>query len=357
MSYDNWRKRLEIAKLPTVAQRRAALTQARLLNMEPTILDEGYYRKAISEKRDGKTVIIDYVPLAIFVDGSGLCGVLGNRDLSTAELADVWTWISPISYELYQAVAERGEKWPDLMTVGELYAEVSGHPQPPLDAIERIIGRDHNEPPEVLPEVAHAQAIDAAIGAAPTAVASEQGAALALGSKNRLAELRLAADKAGKALYQPPYAEYKRLHDLWTPMVKRAQNAEDKIVVEIRKFRESERRRIADEQAKAEQAQREIEEANARAADRAIAAGEPEAAPEVVEIEQPAPLAPVTPTYGTRKLREEVKWHLDEITDWDAVYQYFKGTEQVKQVLLTLATAGVRAGRTVPGTKTHEGLI
>lgn len=197
-----------------------------------------------------------------------------------------------------------------------------------------------------------------AIAAAPRTVSNETEAAQALGSKNCIAELRLVADKAGKAAYQPPYQEYKRLHGLWTPMVARAETAEKAINRTILTFREKERQRIAKEQADAAQRQQEIEEANERAAQLAIAAGRPEPAPVVVEpVAQPTASAPVVPTYGTRKLNETPKWHLDAITDQDAVYSYFKDAEPLKVVLKTLATAAVRAGRTVPGTKTHEGLV
>ena len=157
------------------------------------------------------------------------------------------------------------------------------------------------------------------MSAAIKAVTNETEAAQALGSKNRIAELRLAADKAGKAFYDPPYREYKRLHGLWSPMVARADAKEKELNRAILTFREFERQRIAKEQAEAIERQREIDEANERAAQRAIAAGEPEAAPKVVEVEMPSAPVPVLPTYGTRKLKEEVKTILDAITDYDIV--------------------------------------
>jgi hypothetical protein len=203
----------------------------------------------------------------------------------------------------------------------------------------------------------HAIGIDTAIGAALKKVTNETEAAQALGSKNRIAELRLAAEKAGKALYDPPFREYKRLHGLWSPMVARADTAEKALNKAILTFRETERIRIAKEQTQSDERQRLLDEANARAADRAIAAGEPELPPEIVEIERPIAPAPILPTYGTRKIKEEVKTFLDEVTDYDLIYQYFKESAEVKTFLTTLATAAIKAGRTVPGVKTREGLI
>jgi hypothetical protein len=39
------------------------------------------------------------------------------------------------------------------------------------------------------------------------------------------------------------------------------------------------------------------------------------------------------------------------------VYQYFKAERRVQELLLVLATNAVKAGRVVPGTKTHEGYL
>jgi len=105
--------------------------------------------------------------------------------------------------------------------------------------------------------------------------------------------------------------------------------------------------------------QRSIDESNERAAQRAIAAGEPEAAPETIEIEQPAAAVQILPTYGTRKLKEEMRTFLDEINDFDQVYGFFKvqSRQQVETFLKDLAERAIKAGFTVPGTTTRQGLI
>jgi len=310
--------------------------------------EPGFYRKVIKARDSkGNNKRIGWEPVAVFSssEDQNLIGRVGDKDLTGDALNELWSYIAgnPISEETYRAVAEHGEPWPD-----ELKA---------IPAVNREVSKDDNDPPEVLTDKDHATGIDAAIGAALKAVTNEEQASQALGSKNRIAELRLAADKAGKALYDPPYREYKRLHGLWAPMVAHADTAEKALNRVILTFRESERQRLAKEQAEAEERQRLLDEANARAADRAIASGEPEQPPEVEEVVAPVASTPLTPTYGTRKIKEEVHQILDAVTDYDAVYNFLKAEPKVKTLLLELATAKVKAGFMVPGTTTREGLI
>jgi hypothetical protein len=223
-----------------------------------------------------------------------------------------------------------------------------------LSALENSVNAQVEE---IAPDKAHAAAIDAAIGAALKTVTSAAEDAQASGSKNRIAELRLAADKAGKSLYEPIYRQYTAEQKKWSPIIARATAEEKRLNAAILTFRESERKRIAAEQAEADRKQHELDEANQRAADRAIARGEPEEPPEVVEAAPVAVAAPIVPTYGTRAIKEELKTILDAITDYDAVYQFLKGEPDVKALLLKLATAKVKAGFTVPGCTTRQGLI
>jgi hypothetical protein len=308
----------------------------------------GFYRRVLKVRdENGNNKRVGWSPVAVFMNGGTITGRIGNTDIIGDALNEAWSYIAgnPISEEWYRAVAERGEPWPD------------SAPPPEIPAANRQVDKGDNAAPEVMTDKDHAAGIDNAIGAAPKAIKSEDDAARALGSKNRIAELRLAADKAGKALYDPPYRKYKELHASWSPMVKKATDEEKRIERDILTYRESERQRIAREQEAAATKQREIDEANERAAQRAIAAGEPEAAPEVVEIEQPAAPAPIIATYGSRKLKEEVKTFLDTVNDFDQVYTYFKNAPEMKTFLTTLATAAVKAGHKLPGVTTREGLI
>lgn len=300
----------------------------------------GFWRKGIYERdAKGNNWRIDWLPVAIYMDGNVMTGRAGNEDLTGDNLVAIWSLCvkNPVLEAWWRAVAEEGKPWPD--------------------AKGNAVSKADNAPPELPPEKAHAEAIDAAIGAAIKTVTSEAEAAQALGSKNRIAELRLAADKHGKSIYEPLFREYQKVQKAWAPMIARATATEKEINTAILTFREKKRQRIAKEQAEAEQRQRELDEANARAADRAIARGEPEPMPVVEEVVIPAQMAKVEPTYGSRQLKEQFKLILDKVTSWDLLFTHYKNNSDVQALLTKLASADIKAGRTVPGTMTREGLI
>jgi len=369
MSYDKWRKRLEIAKLPTVAERRKAIELLKINHSMPDAEDEGYYRKPITKKKlgadgktNGQTEIIGWEPVAYFMHRGILCGVIGDRDMAINEVTDegLWSWVvsHPVELEVYRAV-ERGEPWPDLKLQQEVEELLA-----PIPAANREVSKSDNQPPaeEVPLHVQHATGIDNAIAAALTKVTSEAEAAQAAGSENRIAELRLKADKAGKAIYQPLYKAYKDTLDDWSPPIARASAKEKLLRTAVLTFREAERKRIAAEQLKVIEENERIAAINQRIADRAIADGATEQQPEFVEeAAVPQAQAPVQATYrapGQRSaVKEEEKWFLDEITSYDAVYTHFKNNPVLQQTLRTIATAAVKLGQIVPGTKTHKGLV
>ena len=331
-SYDFWKRSLAGEKPPMFVD-------------DPQL---GFYRKAIKARDDkGNSRRTGWFPIAIFMNGDIMTARYGVADIVGDALNELWSYIAgnPISEEWYRAVAERDEGWPDAAIPAE------------IPAANRDVAKSDNAPEEVAPDKAHAAAIDAAIGAAPVAVKSDAEAAVALGSKNRIAELRLAADKAGKATYEPMFRVYTAEQKKWSPIIARATAKEKELNTAILSFREAERQRIAKEQAEADRKQRKIDEANARAADRAIARGEPEPMPQVEEVAMPAPAVKIEPTYGTRGIREELKLILDKVTSWDLLFTHYKNNSDVQSLLTKLATADIKAGRTVPGTVTREGLI
>lgn len=339
--------------------------QAALAGEKPRAIVEqcelGFYRKGVYERdARGNNKRVGWQPVAVFMDGDVMTARIGNepdgRDITGDGLGELWSSIAgnAISEGNYREVAEHGKRWWDDPAPPNIPENI---PAVNIPAVNREVTRADNDPPAVLTDKDHGAAIDNAIAAAIKVVTNEAEAAQALGSKNRIAELRLAADKAGKALYEPPYRQYKALHGAWSPMVARATAAETTLNRSILTFREKERQRIAAEQAAADAKQREIDEANEAAAQRAIAAGVQEPEPEAIEVEQPAAPTPIQPTYGTRKIKEELHTILDAITDYDAVYGFLKAEPKVKELLTLLATAKVKAGFTVPGTTTRQGLI
>lgn len=355
MSYDKWRARLRKEKVVTY--------------LTPDADDEGYYRKPSTRRLpNGRNEILGWTPVAYFLDPfvpDVLRGVIGDRDMTEQEVAseELWSWVvaNPVEYETYKAVAEEGKPWPDSPEVQ--LAQLNGVESIP--AANREVSRNDNRPeePELAPELVAKQAIDNAIGLTKDLkVTNAEEASLAAGIMNRLAELRLKADKDGKAVYEPPFRLYKAAYAVWNPMVKEAEAAEKKVNRLLLTWQESERKRVAaeaaEEAAKAAKAAKELEEANQRAADRAIANGEAEAPPVVEEPAPPPPpkVTPIKPTYGSRARGGTMQTFVD-VVDFDLVYAHFKEQDAVKAVLRTLATAAIKAGYTVPGTTKREGLI
>lgn len=346
MSFSNWQARLRGETVKTFLQ--------------PDALDEGYYRKPETEKLpNGRRKVLGYTPVAYFMDGNRLAGIIGGRDMTDDEVGseELWSWVvsNPIPYDWYQAVAERGEEWPDkekwtsvVPPVGA--AEESGAP---ADADKRKKPRDQELEEAIIKEIA----------AAPKKIASDDDIAVATGSKNKLAELRLAAKRDGEAEYKPLYAKYKALQERWAAVMGLADTEERRIAKAILTLREEQRQAAAKAAAAAaeearQKAQAEFE-ANERVADRAIARGEPAPEPQLTlqapPAAAPAP-APVVPTYGKRVVKEEVK-KFAVIQDWVAVFTHFQADPELQARLEKLATEAIRAGTAVPGATSREGLI
>ena len=354
MSYDNWRKRLEIAeKYSTVADRRKAVAALGINFSQPTIDDEGYYRKPITEKLPNENRrIVGWIPVAYFLsdpssaDGIELCGVIGagaeQRHMTDRELNDeeLWSWVvsNPISYKVYEAVADNGEPWPDA---------------PP--AAPRVIERTDNLPPQVDPLMEHKEAIENAIGAAKgLKVATAEEAAIAAGAANIIRDRRLAVEKIAKTRVDPLLRAYEEERNKWSPLVKIAKDAEGVLRIAVNAFEVAERKRVAAEQLAALDRQREIDEANERAADRAIAAGTSEPLPVVEEVVIPKAPDRVKPTHGTYKPKAPEPKKFAVIENDIEVYKHFRENPAVKDLLERLATNAIRSGFAVPGTTTRE---
>lgn len=375
MAFLNWQKRLAGETITAYLQ--------------PQLEDEGYYRKPITEpvlgpngKTNGQKRIIGWTPVAYFIDDGMLRGVIGDRDMAANEVTDegLWSYVCrhPITEKVYRAVAEKGEPWPDASPAAAFNKDIA-QAEPATFTHSTVaaggttgstarvveIGDNSNAAPVVEPHVEHGEAIDNAVKAAlDLKVTDETSASILLGAINRIAELRLAADKAGHAIYDPLHAAYAAEQKKWPGMVKKAKDTETALNRRYLEWRAAEKK-------KADDAERErlaeivrIEEANARAADRAIGRGEPEPEPvdpeEVLPAPTPAP-APVAPTYraaGQRTAPKEIKrWWLDGVDDQAKVYEFFKNHAAVGAVLFNLAADATKNGQEVPGTRRHFGLI
>lgn len=338
MSFSNWEARLRGETVKTFLQ--------------PDALDEGYYRKATAERQpNGQWKLLGYTPVCYFMDGNRLAGIIGGRDMTDDEVTDetLWSYVvrNPIPYEWYAAVAERGEDWPDK---DRWTSVVPPQPQAAADADAPL------EPPKPRHEVL-AAAIRAEIEKAPKTVASVEDDAKATGAKNRIAELRLAATKEGKALYEPIFKQYQALQKVWAEVIAPATAEEKRITNDVLTFREAERKKAAAAAAEAARKAQEEFEANQRAADRAIASGAPAPEPVITAAppaDTPAP-QPAAPTYGKRQIKADLK-KFAVIEDWAKVFAHFQADPELRARLEKLATDAIRAGAAVPGATHREGL-
>lgn len=348
MSYDHWKRRVAGEVIPAYLQ--------------PGPEDEGYYRKPIEFRRldNGRKEVVKWTPVALFLDEgklSGLIGAMRNmRAMTALELEDesAWSWIvgNAIPYAEYKAVAEEGKDWS------------IDKPPAPIKVSENVAAEEPPPPAEPVTAEDHKKLIEQAKEAAKDAkVTNDAEASIVQGHCNRLAELRLAADKAGKAEYEPPFKLYKSKYAEWHPMVNVAAEEESRLTRLILVYREGERQRQLKAQQEADKLKRDQEEAAQRVADRAIANGEPPALQELPLAEpEPAPVqeaarpAKVVASYGKRSTREKLKIFA-VIDDQDKVYHHFKSVEAVQVLLKTLATSAIRAGQTVPGATKKEGLV
>lgn len=343
MSFDKWQARLRGEKVMTFLQ--------------PDAWDEGYYRRPhLERKPNGQWKILGYTAVSYFMDGNQLVGIIGDREMTEQEIGDetLWSYVvsNPIPYEWYQAVAERGEEWPDKEKWTSIVPPVETAAAPSAETTDKPA-----EPAKERHEVL-AASIRAEIEKAPKTVASAEDDAKAVGAKNRIAELRLAATKEGETLYKPIYERYKALQKRWADVIAPATTEEARLNKAVLTFREAERKKSAAAAAEAARKAQAEFEANQRAADRAIASGAPAPEPVIAAAPPataPAP-APVVPSYGKRNVKEEVK-KFAVIQDWCAVFAHFQTDADLRARLEKLATEAIRAGAAVPGATHREGLI
>lgn len=339
--------------------------QAALAGEKPRAIVEqcelGFYRMGVYQ-RDGKgnNKRIGWRPVAVFMNGDVMTARIGSeadgRDLTGDGLGELWSFIAgnAISEGNYREVAEHGKRWWD-------------DPAPPVVHVPGVVSNREpreitnadNNPPEVLTDKDHAAAIDSAIGAAKDLkVTTAEEAAIAAGAANVIRDRRLAAEKIAKTRVEPLQRVYEDERNKWLPLVKRAKDAEGVLRVAVSAFEVADRKRVAAEQLAALERQREIEEANQRAADRAIAKGEAELSPPVIdEVVIPHMPERIHPTYGTYKPKAAELKRFAVIENDGDVYQHFRNDAELIALLQKLATNAIRAGLTVPGASYREGMI
>ena len=283
------------------------------------------------------------LPLAIWSDGSfglhdddALCGRLGSKEISRDRLNEVWMFACghPITEEVYRAVAERGEPWPDIdATVNDHLA--AGHNSAAADPLETL-----------------RQKIDIAAGGADKyeTIADDDAMTRAQTLRARLMELSGTADKHCEDEYRPHKVAADAVKTKWSPLMAVATAAAKRIKAAMdaygtRKFQaaEAQRRAVEDEQRKAVEAQR-----------KAAEAGEP--APPPPPPSPPAPAAAPAKIKGAtgRAASGRMVKVVKSITDYALCYAYVADQPEVRASIMEAAQRLTTAGQNVPGTEVKE---
>lgn len=260
-----------------------------------------------------------FVPVAVFYDDKDALWVTPDS------AREKWEYFcdKPISHEVYTAVAERGENWPDIdATVAEQQRQRIGGNNPPED--EAIILQEQIE--------AAAAAVNAY-----AKITDDETHRKAQTLRSRLLELSGTADKRREALKRPHLEASKEIDAKWQPLVKMAKSFADSIRTAMEAWENEKLRREREEQRKAEEAAR-----------KAAEAGKP------APVAPPPPAAP-PPIKGAAGRAASVKLvRVATVTDQDAVYRYMRDRPEVTGLLANLAQRAVDAGHDVPGVTIEE---
>jgi hypothetical protein len=273
----------------------------------------GYYRTKGGKGRQPE-------PVAIYEHDGALVAL---RGATAVDPFDVWTWVctNPISYETYQAVAQRGEPWPGM---DQTVAAQIGDNNPPTDEAELL--REQIEA--------------ASKGVTEYAkIADDETAAKAQSLRSRLLELKGQAEKAHKAEKEPHLSAGRAVDKKWLPVAKQAEDAAGRIRAALSGY-ETEKLRI-----ERERQQREAEEARKLAE-----AGKPIAPPEPTT---PPAASPIRGAYGRAASVRVVK--VATVVDQDKLYLALRDNPDLVSLLQKLAQRVVdNTGVTPPGVEVTE---
>jgi hypothetical protein len=312
-----------------LTQGKRAVTREEMLAMGVTESPQaGFFRRRL--QRGGL-----FVPVAIWPNGNGMTALVEGREVSADE---VWTYCvaHPVPEDWYRDKME-GRPWPDEdIQEGNLTHDTSTN-APPTDPLE-----------------AKRIEIENALGDAGkyAVITSDDMAAQAQARRSRLNELSNEADKAREKLVRPHLDAEKAVNGQWMPLVKAAKAGADTIRAALSTYetkketarRDAERKRLAEEQARQEEARR-----AAAAAAEAGKPAPPPPEPAPTPVPQPTVIRGAAGRAATKKMKK-----LATVTDYDAAFGYLKGAQEIKDLLGRLAQKAVDAGQVVPGVTVEE---
>jgi hypothetical protein len=167
-------------------------------------------------------------------------------------------------------------------------------------------------------------------------IGDDQTAAKAQTLRSRLLELARDADKHREELKKPHLEAGKAVDAEWQPIVKEAKAGADEIAKALSVYLTAKAKVEAEEQRKVQ-----------------------DATPRGVNVPTPQPAPQPTQIKGGHGRAAAVKVVnvVTEVTDWDALYQFFKGHSELNSCLMKLAQRAVDKGFStldIPGIKIEQ---
>lgn len=345
--FDGYKKLLALAQVnPTKNKLRQAMVAAGISFENEGEPWSGYYRMA--ESKGGPLEAI-----AIWRDEQGELLILWGENQARPEKVWPWCGMSPIPFEWYEAKTG-GKEWPD------------GHAAATEDEPEALdapgIG-DNKPPADNESGVLREKIAEARAGLKKYAkITSDETAMAAQSLRSTLNELAGEAERLRKKLKAPHWDAAQAVDGEWMPVVESAKRGANLIkdaleAWENEKLMEQKRLdavRLAEEEKRAQ----ELLDAQAEA-EGAAARGEADPpSPPLPLPPPPAPIAPTTSIKGATGRNASVGTvkQVTEVTDWVALFNYFRNDKEVTDLLLVKANRMLKLNplTQIPGVKIDD---
>lgn len=319
---------------------------------KPPIYNEGvclgFYRKGITERNAaGNSKRVGWEPVAVFMDGRVMTARIGNaetgRDVTGDAISELWSYIAknPITEEMYDSVARRGEAWSDDHKSRKPAAEASpaevapSEPQTTDETPDSKIAREIAEQRAYLPEFA--------------TIESDEQSGRARSLQTEFLAIKKRAADAYEEANRPLLTAQKALREVWFPLRDDADDEAKKIGKALGAWEDV--KRIAAKRIQEEHDRLAFE--HAKAIRDAEAANAPPPPPPVAPTPNvPPPASQIRGGTG-RAASVKVEKFVTEI-DAEKVFQSFKTNAEVIALLTCLAQKAIRAGVDVPGAIVKE---
>lgn len=283
----------------------------------------GFYRTKGGKGREPE-------PVAIFEHNGALVALRSGNPVDPGE---VWTWVctSPISHDVYEAVAERGEPWPD--QPAENPRAVAGNNSGDLDAFATLRRELEGE-----------QEITAAFLAKPITLQEEADRA-GVWAK-RVAGLKTRADREFETEKAPHLAACRAVDEKWRDLRADAEALAKKLKRHAEPFLIEQQRLAKERERQAQEEARRLREQGS--AERAA------------EVEQAG--AAKNASAGRTGARIALRTvQRERITDLPALAAFYAGMEtppaDLTEVLLKLARRNISAGVMPPGVEVYDAQV